>query len=78
MRLIEEAVLFATIAHAGTNRKGKDRPYLLQPLEVMTIVAGQTDDEDVIAAAVLHDVVEDTGIGSNVIEQKFGNSDHYK
>ena len=60
MTKIERAIQYAVDAHAGSKRKGKDRPYILHPIEVMTIVAGLTEDEDVIAAAVLHDTVEDT------------------
>ena len=72
MNKIEKAIIFATEAHQGVNRKGKNRPYILHPLEVMTIVAGLTDDEDVIAAAVLHDTVEDAGVTLTTLEEKFG------
>ena len=37
---IEKAITFAAKAHAGTTRKGKERPYILHPVEVMTIVLG--------------------------------------
>lgn len=72
MTMIEKAVLFATKAHEGTTRKGKERPYILHPLEVMTIVAGLTEDEEVISAAVLHDTVEDTDVTPRDIRQSFG------
>ena len=72
MTKIESAVQFAVFAHAGTTRKGKTRPYILHPIEAMTIVSGLTEDKDVLAAAVLHDVVEDTGIKPEEIERKFG------
>ena len=72
MTTIEKAILFAVNAHAGTKRKGKNRPYILHPVEVMTIVAGLTEDEAVIAAAVLHDTVEDTDTTREDIEQAFG------
>ena len=72
MTMIEKAVLFATKAHEGTTRKGKERPYILHPLEVMTIVAGLTEDEEVISAAVLHDTVEDTDVTPGDIGQSFG------
>ena len=70
--MLEDAIIFATKAHAGTKRKGKNRPYILHPLEVMTIVGGITDDEDVLAAAVLHDTVEDTDVTREDIERSFG------
>lgn len=72
MTITEKAIMFAAKAHAGTTRKGKDRPYILHPLEVMTIVAGLTDDAEVIAAAVLHDTVEDTDVTTRDIRQSFG------
>ena len=72
MTTIEKAILFAVNAHEGMTRKGKDRPYILHPVEVMTIVAGLTEDEAVIAAAVLHDTVEDTEVTREDIERAFG------
>ncbi len=72
MTKIEKAISFAVTAHKGAKRKGKDRPYILHPIEVMSIVAGMTEDEDVIAAAVLHDTVEDTTVTAADIEQEFG------
>lgn len=70
--LIDKAIIFAAKAHQGTTRKGKKRPYILHPLEAMTIVAGLTDDEEVIAAAVLHDTVEDTDTKPAEIASIFG------
>ena len=72
LSLLEKSILFALMAHEGVKRKGKDRPYILHPIEVMTIVAGMTDDEEVIAAAVLHDTVEDTGLKREDIAGEFG------
>ena len=72
MTIIEKAIMFAAKAHAGTTRKGKERPYILHPLEVMTIVAGLTEAEEVISAAVLHDTVEDTDVTPGDIRQSFG------
>ena len=72
MTKIERAIQYAVFAHAGTKRKGKKRPYILHPIEVMTIVASMTEDEDVIAAAVLHDTVEDTSVTEEDIEREFG------
>ena len=72
MTKIDKAIQYAVSAHAGTNRKGKNRPYILHPIEAMTIVAGMTDDEDIISAAVLHDVVEDTGKSEEDIRKAFG------
>ena len=70
--MIEKAIIFATKAHAGITRKGKERPYILHPIEAMTIVGGLTEDKEVLAAAVLHDVVEDTNVMPEDIEREFG------
>lgn len=72
MNKMEKAILFATKAHAGSFRKGKTKPYILHPLEAMMIVADLTDDEELLAAAVLHDTVEDTGTTAAEIEREFG------
>ncbi len=73
MNRIEKAVAFATKAHAGQYRKGTDRPYILHPIETMAIITRLVRyDEDIIAAAVLHDVVEDTAVTLNRIEKEFG------
>lgn len=72
MTKTEEAILYAVFAHAGATRKGKAKPYVLHPLEAMTIAAGVTEDEDVLAAAALHDVVEDTSATREDVRRLFG------
>ena len=72
MTKLEDAIAFALNAHAGTKRKGKNRAYILHPLEVLTITAGLTENEDILAAAVLHDTVEDTDTAPEEIEKRFG------
>ena len=72
MNKIEKAIIFATKAHAGTCRKGKDKPYILHPIETMETVMRFTEDEDVLAAAVLHDTVEDTAVTAERLEKEFG------
>lgn len=67
------AIEFATKAHDGMVRKKDKTPYILHPLEAATIVGTMTSDQDVISAAVLHDVVEDTEITIDEIEEIFGN-----
>ena len=66
------AIDFAAKAHDGMERKKDKTPYILHPLEAAVIVGSMTDDRDVISAAVLHDVVEDTPITIKEIEEKFG------
>lgn len=72
MTTVERAIQYAVSAHAETKRKGKDRPFILHPIEAMTIAAGMTEDEEVLAAAVLHDVVEDTNLEAEDIGREFG------
>ena len=72
MTLFEEAVLFAVQAHSGMKRKKEEIPYILHPMEVASITSSMTADERVLAAAVLHDTVEDTPTTIEQIEEKFG------
>ena len=72
MELVSEAIAFAVKAHDGMRRKKSDAPYILHPMEAAVIVGTMTDDQNLIAAAVLHDVVEDADIAMEEIEEKFG------
>ena len=68
----QEAMQFAAYAHRKQKRKGVDIPYIVHPIECSMIVATITDDEDVIIAALLHDVIEDTEYGYEDIRMRFG------
>ena len=70
--MIRKAAEFAARAHAGALRKGSGIPYIYHPMEVALIVAQMTDDPEVIAAAYLHDVLEDTQITAAQLETEFG------
>ena len=72
MELVSEAVIFAVKAHDGMRRKKSEAPYILHPMEAAVIVGTMSDDQNLIAAAALHDVVEDAGITIEEIEEKFG------
>ena len=72
MELVSEAIAFAVKAHDGMRRKKSESPYILHPMEAAVIVGTMTDDQNLIAAAALHDVVEDAGITIEEIEAKFG------
>jgi uncharacterized protein (TIGR02172 family) len=72
MNMIEEAIIYATIMHQGKRRKFTDRPFILHPMEVAQILATMTDDEEVITAGILHDIVEDTDGTLEEIEKRFG------
>lgn len=70
--LLDRAIVFAVKAHAGTERRGKGFPYIIHPMEAMEIVATMTTDQEVLAAAVLHDTVEDTEVTIEDIRMVFG------
>ena len=72
MELVSEAIAFAVCAHDGMRRKKSESPYILHPMEAAVIVGTMTDDQNLIAAAALHDVVEDADISIEEIEAKFG------
>ena len=72
MTKLEKAITFAIQAHHGMIRKKDKLPYILHPLEVVTILGGMTNDEDILSAAVLHDTVEDTDTTFEQIEELFG------
>lgn len=72
MTVLDKAIIFATNAHSGMFRKGTKIPYIVHPLEAAAIAATMTVDENVIAAAVLHDVIEDTPTTSEQLEIEFG------
>ncbi len=70
--LISGAYDLAHGAHAGQQRKDNGAPYLTHPLRVAQLVEEAGFDEEVTAAALLHDVVEDSEIGPREIARRFG------
>ena len=72
MELISEAIAFAVKAHDGMRRKEKEAPYILHPMEAAVIVGTLSHDQNLIAAAALHDVVEDAGVTMEEVEARFG------
>ena len=72
MELVSEAIAFAVKAHDGMRRKKSESPYILHPMEAAVIVGTMTDDQNLIAAAALHDVVEDADVTIEEIEDRFG------
>lgn len=70
--LLDRAIIFAVRAHAGTERRGKGFPYIVHPMEAMEIVATMTPDQELLAAAALHDTVEDTDVTIEEIRSEFG------
>ena len=70
--MFEKAVIYATNAHNGQTRKGTNLPFIIHPMEVAAIVAAMTLDQDMLCAAVLHDVVEDTVMTTEDVAKEFG------
>ncbi|MBP5571028.1 MAG: bifunctional (p)ppGpp synthetase/guanosine-3',5'-bis(diphosphate) 3'-pyrophosphohydrolase [Prevotella sp.] len=70
--LLDRAIMFAVKAHAGTERRGKGFPYIVHPMEAVEIVATITPDQELLAAAALHDTVEDTDVTIEQIREEFG------
>jgi hypothetical protein len=76
--LVKQAREFATAAHQRIDhrRKYTKQPYQVHLKSVAQLVASVTDDEEMIAAAWLHDTVEDTAATHYDIEQQFGRGVH--
>jgi GTP pyrophosphokinase len=69
--LLQDACDLAEQAHRGQLRDAGD-PYITHPVAVAEILAGYRLDDATIATALLHDVIEDTGVGRAEIERRFG------
>ena len=72
MNLLEEAIIYSTVMYQGKVRRINNTPYILHPLEVAHILSTMTDDMEIIAAGVLHDIVEDTDGTIAEIVKRFG------
>ncbi|MEH6626921.1 MAG: HD domain-containing protein [Motiliproteus sp.] len=74
VELVEKAKAFAIAAHDAIEHRRKyvDAPYWVHPQAVAGLVASVSDDAEMIAAAWLHDTVEDTPVTLQQIEQNFG------
>jgi (p)ppGpp synthase/HD superfamily hydrolase len=72
--LERDALAFAAQAHAalGQRRKHTDQPYIVHPVAVAELVRTVPHTTEMVAAALLHDVVEDTEVGLDAIRERFG------
>jgi len=70
--LLDRAIVFAVNAHHNTERRGKGFPYIVHPMEAVEIVATITSDQELLAAAALHDTIEDTDVTIEDIRREFG------
>ncbi len=72
LRVIMDAYEMGTVAHEG-QRRHSGEPYITHPIAVASILADLHLDHQTIAAAILHDVIEDTTVEKEHIAQRFGN-----
>lgn len=75
--MINQAIAFATQCHINQTRKGSDIPYILHCIEAGLIASNMTKknnkvNQEVVAAAILHDTIEDANATYKMIEQLFG------
>jgi (p)ppGpp synthase/HD superfamily hydrolase len=70
--IIEKALKTAAKAHEKQYRKGTDIPYITHPVAVGMILMKAGYSEELVAAGILHDTVEDTELSLQDIEQLFG------
>ncbi|HUY88322.1 MAG TPA: HD domain-containing protein [Pirellulales bacterium] len=71
---LAEAISFAARAHQGHLRKDGRTPYAAHPMRVLMILAVEfgVDDRETLAAAVLHDTIEDTRTDHDDLSERFG------
>lgn len=70
--MINRALELAASAHSNQRRKGTDIHYITHPAAVGIILASHGCCDEVIAAGILHDTVEDTGVKIDDIRNNFG------
>jgi (p)ppGpp synthase/HD superfamily hydrolase len=66
------ALVFAAERHRGQRREADDAAFLLHPLEVAQLLRGRGYSDEVVAAGVLHDSLEDTDTTAADLERHFG------
>lgn len=71
---ISRAIEFAGKAHRDETRKGTTVPYIVHPLDVLSILLKNGASEDLAIAGVLHDVLEDTSTTRKELRKKFGDA----
>ena len=70
---LQLAINFAAESHRDQNRKNENKtPYISHPYSVMLLASEYTENEDIFISCLLHDVVEDCGVGLEEIEELFG------
>lgn len=72
INLIEKAARIAAAAHSQQKRKVDDSPYVVHPFMVAMKLAGYGFSDKVIAAALVHDVLEDTSFSAEELRRQLG------
>jgi (p)ppGpp synthase/HD superfamily hydrolase len=70
--LVAKALEYAALNHKGHVRKGREIPYVVHPVETAMILQENSFTEDIIAAGMLHDLLEDTEVIEENIKAEFG------
>ena len=70
--MIDLAIEVAVRAHQNQLRKGTDIPYITHPIAVGIILAKAGCPDEIIAAGILHDTVEDTAVTLDYLQATFG------
>ncbi|PTV99813.1 HD domain-containing protein [Halanaerobium saccharolyticum] len=71
-KLIARAMEYAAQAHQGDTRKGGEVPYIVHPFEVAMILKENAFADKIVAAGLLHDLLEDTEVGREDLKREFG------
>jgi (p)ppGpp synthase/HD superfamily hydrolase len=72
MPLAQDAIDFARSHHEGQRRDADDAPFVVHPLEVAILLRDEGYPEHVVATGALHEVLEDTDVDKNELEERFG------
>lgn len=70
--LTRAALDFAATSHEGQTRDSDSTPFVTHPVEVACLLHEAGYSDDVVAAGVLHDVIEDTDVEPRELEERFG------
>lgn len=72
MNIVNKAIIFAAKAHEGQYRKSTNIPYITHPFAVGMLLQQVKCSEEVIAAGILHDTIEDTDVTYEELVEHFG------
>lgn len=69
----DRALAFAQAAHAGQVRKFTGEPYIVHPVSVAALLRGRGCDDELVAAGLLHDTIEDCpDVSAEILKARFG------